>query len=107
MVTHIVVSGPVEDDWQLISAASGSNIPSTSLHQGAARTPQHQQNSRSASPQHHQHHSPVKGPCEAQDFPELASLSNEELAALLVDDTKYSSLVDSIMTRSSVSQVER
>ncbi len=42
-----------------------------------------------------------------QEFPEIANLSNEELAALLVDDTKYRSLVSSIMARSSAAQVSQ
>ena len=52
-----------------------------------------------------QHQSPVKGPGDVQNFPELDRLSNEELAALLVDNTKYGGLVDIIMARSSVAQV--
>ncbi|KAL3159778.1 hypothetical protein ABBQ38_010185 [Trebouxia sp. C0009 RCD-2024] len=47
----------------------------------------------------------MKGSGDAQGFPELAGLSNEALAGLLVDETKYNSLVDSIMARSSVAQV--
>ena len=102
--------GPTDDDWQLISAASGSSIPSSSSHQGGPRSgqhppPHHQQGSRAASPQQRQHQSPVKGQGESQEFPELVGLSNEELAALLVDDTKFGNLVDCIMARSSVSQV--
>lgn len=47
----------------------------------------------------------MKGSGDAQGFPELAGLSNEALAALLVDETKYNSLVDSIMASLSVAQV--
>ena len=104
----MAIAGRVEDDWQLVTAASGSSIPSTSSHQAGPRStqqqgPHHQQTSASSSVSQHQ--SPVKGPGDVQNFPELDRLSNEELAALLVDDTKYGSLVDSIMARSSVAQV--
>ena len=40
-----------------------------------------------------------------QEFPELASCSNEQLAKLLVDENKYRELVTSIMAKSSVAQV--
>lgn len=104
----IVTAGRVDDDWQLVSAASGSSMHSTSSHQAGSRPtqqqgPHHQQAPAYSSVSHHQ--SPVKGSGDVQDFPELARLSNEELAALLVDDTKYDSLVDGIMARSSVAQV--
>ena len=106
---HSTVSaGRVDDDWQLVSAASGSSIPSTSSHQAGSRPtqqhgPHHQQTSVSNCVSQHQ--SPVKGSCDVQSFPDLDRLSNEELAALLVDDTKYGNLIDSIMARSSVAQV--
>lgn len=96
----------MDDDWQLVSAASGSSIPSTSSHQAEPRPTQpHSSHHQQIPPFKSLHQSPVKGSGEAQSFPELASLSNEALAALLVDDTKYGSLVGSIMARSSVAQV--
>ena len=102
----VVSSGPVDDDWQLISAASGSSLPSTSSHQASSRPTQHQApHHQQIPPSRAQPQSPMKGSGDAQGFPELASLSNEALAALLVDETKYNSLVDSIMARSSVAQV--
>ena len=100
---------PVDDDWQLISAPSGSSIPSSSSRQAGSRPTQqqapHHQQTPTSSTMSSQHQSPVKGSGDVQNFPELASLSNEELAALLVDDTKYGSLVDNIMAKSSVAQV--
>lgn len=104
----MVIAGRVDDDWQLVSAASGSSIPSTSSHQAGSRSTQQQGPHRqqpSVCDSVSQHQSPVKGSSGVQNFPELDRLSNEELAALLVDDTKYGSLVDSIMARSSVAQV--
>ena len=109
-VQHLamVPAGRVDDDWQLVSAASGSSMHSTSSHQAGSRQtqqqgPQHQQAQTYSSVSQHQ--SPVKGSDDVQNFPELARLSNEELAAFLVDNTKYDSLVESIMARSHVAQV--
>lgn len=104
----MVPAGRIDDDWQLVSAASGSSMHSTSSHQAGSRPtqqqgPQHQQAQTYTSVSQHQ--SPGKGSGDVQNFPELARLSNEELAALLVDDTKYDSLVDGIMARSSVAPV--
>ena len=104
----MVIAGRVDDEWQLVSAASGSSIPSTSSHQAGSRPTQQQGPHRQqppASSSVSQHQSPVKGSGNVQNFPELDRLSNEELAALLLDDIKYDSLVDSIMSRSSVAQV--
>ena len=103
-----ISAGPPDDDWQLISAASGSSNPS-GLHQrdsqlaqqGAQQSP----TPRSASPAKRQQQAAPTSTNSIQDFPELATSSNEELAALLLDDSKYRSLVSSIMARSSAAQV--
>lgn len=106
-----LISSPADDDWQLVSAASGPSIPSTSaasdLHSSQQRNQHNHRspNSRSASPVKGQHQSSGLQTSNMQDFPELASFSNEELAALLVNDTKYRELVGKIMAKSSVAQI--
>lgn len=104
----MLTAGRMDDDWQLVSAASGSSMHSTASHQAGLRPTQQQGPHHQQPPAYNsasQHQSPVKGSDDVQNFPELARLSNEEMAVLLVDDTKYDSLVDSIMARSNVAQV--
>ena len=55
--------------------------------------------------QNRPHQTPGLQTSNMQDFPELASFSNAELAALLVKDAKYRELVSKIMAKSSVAQV--
>ncbi|DBA73104.1 TPA: hypothetical protein ACH3X2_010043 [Trebouxia sp. C0005] len=106
-----MLSSPPDDDWQLISAASGSSNPSSLQQrdsQSAQQQPPHTQQrptSRSASPAKQQQQTGT-ATNSAHDFAELASLSNEELAALLLDDAKYRSLVSRILSRSSATQVQ-
>lgn len=102
--------GPQDEDWQLVSAASGSSTPSNTPdpHSAQQQRTQHSQqhpSSRSASPAKGQHQSPGLQTSSMQDFPELEGISNAELAGLLVDETKYRKLVASIMAKSSVAQV--
>lgn len=103
-----MIASPADDDWQLIGAASGSSNPPTSYQTDSQSSQQRSQQphpSTSASPSKQQHQASGHAAPQAQDFPELAHLTNEELAALLMNDTKYKTLVSSIMAGSSVAQV--
>lgn len=94
-----------DDDWQLVSAASSSSMTPNLHHRD--HTSQRQQDSQSASPSGQQQPSPGNSKAgQAQDFPELNNFSNEELVALLSDPSKYRKLVDSVMAKSHVAQVQ-
>lgn len=93
-----------DDDWQLVSAASGSSM-TPSLHHRDYN--QRQQDLQSPSPSGQTQPSPSSSQAgQAQDFPELNAFSNEELVALLSDPDKYGRLVDKLMAKSHVAQVQ-
>lgn len=113
MQYHHQYSGPIrcvgdatgaDDDWQLISGVDG---PSTTPHPPHRNhNSQRLHDSQSAGPSGQAASAQGAGQAgNAQDFPELNTLNNEELVALLTDRAKYSALVNSIMGKSHVAQV--
>ena len=93
-----------DDDWQLVSAASSSSMTPKPQHRD--HSSQRQQDSQAASPSGQHQTSPTSKAGQAQDFPELNAFSNEELVAILSDSAKYRKLVDSVMTKSHIAQVQ-